>query len=370
MSYSYSYNLRKKGVIILGETGVGKSNLGNFLINEEKFKISPSLNSETQTVNKGESNEIIFLDTPGINDTSTNENLEEEHLIEITKAFKKEKNLNTILILLNYQQPRLTRNLKIMIKLFCSIFKISFFMKHLGIIFTRCFTEDGRPDAHELLQKKNEYDEEIKKLIKSTLINEEFSDDIIQYFFVNLNPKKKVLDKETAEEMTRLKLWIISNEYMNTDIVEVEKHPGYKEEDEEEIYDEKSIVGEKLIIETFKKTRKKLIYIDGSFKYDGDWKITKINEKKEDIQKFKELNESIQQFQKDNEDLIKQLKEAKDNNNLELEKLKMEYNARVEEARARAAMTRENNNRNNISDFLGLLFGSIALGMAQKNNDY
>ena len=111
-------NSCKKGVIILGETGVGKSNFGNFLIKDNKFEISPRLNSMPLNVQQGESKEIIVLDTPGVNDTSTDENIEEKHLIEITKAFKNEKNLNTILILLNYQTPRLSRNLKIMIKLF------------------------------------------------------------------------------------------------------------------------------------------------------------------------------------------------------------------------------------------------------------
>ena len=71
--------------------------------------------------------------------------------------------------------------------------------------------------------------------------------------------------------MTRLKLWIISNEFINTDIVEENDHPGYKEEEEEQEYEEKNIEGEKLVIKKFKKIRKKLIYIDGSVKYDGDW---------------------------------------------------------------------------------------------------
>ena len=112
-----------------------------------------------------------------------------------------------------------------MIKLFCSVFKISFFIKHLGIVFTRYFDEDGRPNEEELKQKRNEWDKELKQIIKSTLINEELTDDKIQYFFVNLNPKKK-LDKGTEEEMKRLKLWIISNDFMNTDIVEDSKHPN------------------------------------------------------------------------------------------------------------------------------------------------
>ena len=115
-----SNNTDKKGVIILGETGVGKSNLGNFLIKSQNFKTSSSTNSETQQIAYGESNEIIVIDSPGTNDSSLDdEEIEEKHLIDIVKAFKQAKYLNTILILLNYQQPRLSRNLKIMIKLFC-----------------------------------------------------------------------------------------------------------------------------------------------------------------------------------------------------------------------------------------------------------
>ena len=364
-----SDNSCKKGVIILGETGVGKSNFGNFLIKDNKFEISPSLNSMTLNVQQGESKEIIVLDTPGVNDTSTDENIEEKHLIEITKAFKKEKNLNTILILLNYQTPRLSRNLKIMIKLFCSVFKISFFLKHLGIVFTRCFTEDGRPDDEELNQKRIEWDREIKKIIKNSLINEQLTEDKIQYFFVNLNPKKKVLDQKTEEEMIRCKLWIVSNEYMNTDIIKVEKNPGCTEKEEEEFFEEKSIEGENLIIKKFKKTRKKLIYVDGSIKYEGDWETSLIDEQKKPIEKFQELNSSIQQFKRENEDLINQLKDAKEKNSLELERLRLEYNARVEEAKARAEMMREDNRNNNFSNILGLIFGSIALGISRSIND-
>ena len=362
-------NSCKKGVIILGETGVGKSNFGNFLIKDYKFEISPSLNSMTLNVQQGESKEIIVLDTPGVNDTSTDENIEEKHLIEITKAFKNEKNLNTILILLNYQTPRLSRNLKIMIKLFCSVFKISFFLKHLGIVFTRCFTEDGRPDDEELNQKRIEWDREIKKIIKNSLINEQLTEDKIQYFFVNLNPKKKVLDQKTEEEMIRCKLWIVSNEYMNTDIIKVEKNPGCTEKEEEEFFEEKSIEGENLVIKKFKKTRKKLIYVDGSIKYEGDWETSLIDEQKKPIEKFQELNSSIQQFKMENDDLINQLRDAKEKNSLELERLRLEYNARVEEAKARAEMMRENNRNNNFSNILGLIFGSIALGISKSIND-
>jgi GTP-binding protein EngB required for normal cell division len=365
---------KKKGVIILGETGVGKSNLGNYLIATDKFKTSSSLNSETQNITYGESEEILIIDSPGINDTSSSNEIEEQHLIEIVKAFKAAKNLNTILILINYQQPRLSKNLQIMLKLFSSIFQISFFLKHLGIVFTRTFNEDGRPEQEELDKKKKEWDEEIKKIIKPILINEEISDDKIQYFFVNLSPKKKLLekmDKGTREEMLRLKLWIISNEFMNTDEVKEQKHPGYEEEDEVQEYEDRYIEGEKLVIKKYKKIRKKLKFIDGSVKYDGDWITSLVETKEEPIERFKELNSSIEQFKKNNEDLLNQLKEAKDNNSLELEKLRLEYQARVEEAKAEALMLSSNQNKASFSEGLGLMLGTLVLGlMSNKNNKH
>ena len=124
-----------------------------------------------------------------------------------------------------------------------------------------------------------------------------------------------------------------------------------------------------LIIKKFKKTRKKLIYVDGSIKYEGDWETSLIDEQKKPIEKFQELNSSIQQFKRENEDLINQLKDAKEKNSLELERLRLEYNARVEEAKARAEMMREDNRNNNFSNILGLIFGSIALGISRSIND-
>ena len=35
---------------------------------------------------------------------------------------------------------------------------MSFFIKHLEIVFTRFFDEDGRPNEEELSQKRNEWD--------------------------------------------------------------------------------------------------------------------------------------------------------------------------------------------------------------------
>ena len=169
--------------------------------------------------------------------------------------------------------------------------------------------------------------------------------------------------------MKRLKLWIISNDFMNTDIVEESKHPGYKEEEEEDEKEEKNIEGEYLITKIIKKKRKKLIYIDGTVKYDGDWQIVSTETRSEQIERFKELNSNIEQFKKENEDLINQLNDAKEKNNLEIEQLKLEYQARIEEARARAQIIASNNNRENFYNVLGIALSSLIAGIYNNNNN-
>lgn len=91
----------------------------------------------------------------------------------------------------------------------------------------------------------------------------------------------------------------------------------------------------------------------------------------EPIEKFQELNSSIERFKRDNEELIWQIKEAKENNNLELEKLKLEYNQKIEEARIRSEMIQFNNISGCLSDVFGLMLGGMMLSLLEnKPNNY
>jgi adenylate kinase family enzyme len=54
----------KKGVIMLGEIGVGKSTLGNFLLKKKLFDISDSLICKAKFFSKGESKDIFVIDIP------------------------------------------------------------------------------------------------------------------------------------------------------------------------------------------------------------------------------------------------------------------------------------------------------------------
>ena len=86
------------------------------------------------------------------------------------------------------------------------------------------------------------------------------------------------------------------------------------------------------------------------------------------IEGFKKLNSSIEQFKKDNEDLINQLNDFKVKNNLEIEKLKLEYQARVEEAKSNAQIIASNNNKEVFINALGYMLGGVLTGIFRRNN--
>jgi GTP-binding protein EngB required for normal cell division len=350
----------KSYILILGETGTGKSNLGNFLLNKKEFKTSDSTSSVTKVPTLGKGNNYEIIDCPGLNDS---EDKDEEHLKNIVHELKKNKNLNVILLLLNYQCCRLTKNTKTLIKLFTIIFQLNRFLNNFGIVFTKCYYEED--EEEDLNKKKRDWNNAIKDLIKkssNTDLPKNFDNISLTFFFVNLNPKKSLekLDERTKQNMKTLFLWIEYLPKINVDLIEDEHdNMGYKEEIEEETKDEVIIKNDKKITESKIRKRKKYTSVDNQIKY-GEWEEwNTINIKEEDIPEIKKYKEEFEKFRQEKEELEKKIEEAKKKNDSELMKLKLEYQARMEEARARAEAIRSQHKENVFSNLLG----ALALGI-------
>ena len=225
----------KANIIVLGETGNGKSSFCNCVLKKNKFSVSDDTKSETkETIGYYDDNNNIFMiDTPGLQDS---EGTDKQHLIQLIDYVKTQTHLQAVLIIFNFHQPRFPQNIKTMIKLLCNAFPQTDFWNHVGLVFTRFF--DYMPESHK--QKKanfsEKYNKEIEKLIKETggfIIPNNFR---CPTFFVDSPEEENEMDSNTKEEINRLIAWAANLQPL--DVSQCKKvDPNIKEEKEE--YDER-----------------------------------------------------------------------------------------------------------------------------------
>ena len=157
-------------IIVLGETGSGKSSLVNKLLKDPKCKVGNELNSETEKVigymGEGKYSDIFIIDTPGLNDSNGAEkdkiNIDATH-----KYIKENPRIKGIIILLKFIDNRLTGSIKNSIKTFADLFPSNNFWNHVVIVFSHY----GVIKAEEREEKKNNLKKMCKKEL-SLLMNE------------------------------------------------------------------------------------------------------------------------------------------------------------------------------------------------------
>lgn len=178
--------------IVLGETGVGKSSFINGITNSNncevgdegkactiKFKISKTQFRHSQ---------YCFIDTPGLNDAKG----DEKNINEIKNGLSDYPKFSSIIILLKFQDTRLSATAINNLKIFMKCFPTKTFWEHVFIVRThadkssRGFERGLKKLKGEIVKSINTYDD--FKDFKNFIINKniELPKEIDEYYVDNV----------------------------------------------------------------------------------------------------------------------------------------------------------------------------------------
>ena len=322
-------------ILLFGETGNGKSSLGNFLLGNNVFNVSADVKAETKVTfgrqGTGDSSDLFVIDTPGLQDT---EGSDREHMIQLIQYVKEHKELNAIIVVFNYQQVRFPYNIQTMLKLFCNIFPMKDVGKHIALVFTNAFTRKGFLTNEQKVEKSSKVLPEFKRVIKEASGTELPNN--VPTAFVDMDPNDGI-DENGKIDLERLKAW--ANFLPNLNVEEF-KAPEPEVKIQKQDFEEMRIEGEYIIKTIIKKERKVFCQLDGSIKY-GDWEEKERKEEKimnPEVEKIKKLNldneQTFKRIQEENEKKIKELQEQnekiREKNNNDFIQL---YNSQMESFR-------------------------------------
>ena len=146
---------KDKFIILLGETGVGKSTFINSITESSKCKVSNGAKSCTKDINIvklfDSGYNYYFVDTPGLNDSMGDSN----H-ISLLKKISKKGILTTIILVHNYNKMRLSKSDIDILKIYMEIFPSENFWEHVLFVESFYFCNLTRPPLIESITEEKD----------------------------------------------------------------------------------------------------------------------------------------------------------------------------------------------------------------------
>ena len=219
-------NEKVSSIIVLGETGTGKSTFCNNLCLQAKCAVGEGLNSETEKVQgikcEGEYNDIFIIDTPGLNDSNGPEQ-DELNINKMNEYIRQNPRIKGIIILLKFTDNRLTGSVKKSLKRFCDMFPMNDFWNHVIFILSHFYANSPEEKQNRKKNLLKNYKQEIKEIMNQSKITHQnfiIPEEINLYFCELKNP-----DEETKNEILNAIQFLRNKQQMFKKIEEREEEP-------------------------------------------------------------------------------------------------------------------------------------------------
>ena len=178
-------NKKDLKVVLIGQTGSGKSQLGNFILQNEFFKVGNGKSSETEIISEGntylDGMSVTIVDTPGLNDTNSKD---EEIMDKIVKKFKDDNSIDGIILVYSFRNMRRVQKHQELVNNLIEIFGKDLLEKRLKVIFTNSVIGEERDETDEILEREQMND--AKEFLNCMVMDHEM---------IFLNTKKKFYDR-------------------------------------------------------------------------------------------------------------------------------------------------------------------------------